>query len=574
MVDRRADLAAAVLEHEHVLDLGPREQRFGARRPTGRRPCGPARRRASRATRRARVRTARPRTRRRPAADRAAPLRPRRSRSARPGASAGQRLANQRTSYGSGASSPPTQNGQPSSGRFGRAWRWPTMLTHSPVSGSKRISPCARGSSSSASPFTSPYLQDGAEVRTVAGAHQIRKMTLDDCPAVARVQARAFFDDPLQVVGAARRRRRGSAILEQVFELLSRYSSVPRGESYTDESRRDCGVLGAARPVRARSPEAADAMAPILDMLGDANARFRAAEDAMRKHRRPADVHFYLQGLGTDPPRQGEGLGVGRRCSRCSTAATRDGMPAYLESTKERNVALLRAPRLRGHRLRRRSPLDGPPMWFMWREPAADACRPQLGAIGDRDELVVARRRSARRSRRISSMSASSWFAGPPAQAMPAHERRDELAVGVPHLVPVAARAASCASTSQRNASCTMNVTPSLARVRCGGPATPSFASKSAAGRPSRRTAGRRARGARSHAVSAARAASSSSISANEPGRVVDRGVAAREIERRPVGVVQRHVDAGRVGVRRGRSRACRPSCRRRRRRARPRGSR
>ena len=36
---------------------------------------------------------------------------------------AGQRLGNQRTSYGSGASIPPGQNGHTASGRFGRAWR-------------------------------------------------------------------------------------------------------------------------------------------------------------------------------------------------------------------------------------------------------------------------------------------------------------------------------------------------------------------------------------------------------------------------------------------------------------------
>ena len=46
---------------------------------------------------------------------------------------AGQRLTNQRVSYGSGASSPPTQNGQATvlrlSGRFGRVWRVPTTCT-------------------------------------------------------------------------------------------------------------------------------------------------------------------------------------------------------------------------------------------------------------------------------------------------------------------------------------------------------------------------------------------------------------------------------------------------------------
>ena len=33
MIDRRADFSPAIFEHEHVLDLGSREQRFAARRP-------------------------------------------------------------------------------------------------------------------------------------------------------------------------------------------------------------------------------------------------------------------------------------------------------------------------------------------------------------------------------------------------------------------------------------------------------------------------------------------------------------------------------------------------------------
>ena len=77
-------------------------------------------------------------------------------------------------------------------------------------------------------------------------------------------------------------------------------------------------------------------MAPMLDLLGDANARFRAAEDTMRGTVR-AELHFYLQGLGTDPPRQGEGL-ASAAMQPVLTRCDAEGIPAYLESTKERNV--------------------------------------------------------------------------------------------------------------------------------------------------------------------------------------------------------------------------------------------
>jgi len=194
--------------------------------------------------------------------------------------------------------------------------------------------------------------------------HQIRKMTVDDCPAIARVQARAFFDDPLQVWALPDPSTRLS-ILERVFELLSRYSSVPRGESYTDATL-SCAAFWVPPGPFEIDREAAVAMAPMLDLLGDANARFRAAEDTMRENR-PSELHFYLQGLGTDPPRQGVGLGsavLQPVLARCDA----ERLPAYLESTKERNVGFYE-----GHGFAvvgcEQISLGGPPLWLMWREP-------------------------------------------------------------------------------------------------------------------------------------------------------------------------------------------------------------
>jgi GNAT superfamily N-acetyltransferase len=193
----------------------------------------------------------------------------------------------------------------------------------------------------------------------------IRKMTVEDCPAVARAMARAFFDDPLQTWALPEETTR-LQILEQVFEILSRYSSVPRGESYTDITR-SCAAFWVPPGPFVLDRAAADAMMPMLDLLGDdANERFRAAEDVMRAHR-PDALHFYLQGLGTDPLRQGEGLGSAAMqpvLPRCDA----DGIPASLESTKERNLGFYEQ-----HHFVVTDcvdiPLDGPKLWMMWREP-------------------------------------------------------------------------------------------------------------------------------------------------------------------------------------------------------------
>ena len=194
--------------------------------------------------------------------------------------------------------------------------------------------------------------------------HRIRKMTVDDCAAIARVQARAFFDDPLQAWALPDASTRLS-ILERVYELMSRHSSVPRGESYTDATL-SCAAFWVPPGPFELDRDAALAMAPILDLLGDATARFGAAEQTMRESR-PTQLHFYLQGLGTDPPRQREGL-ASAVMQPVLTRCDADGIPAYLETTKEQNIGFYEG---QGFAVSgcEQIPLDGPRLWMMWREP-------------------------------------------------------------------------------------------------------------------------------------------------------------------------------------------------------------
>jgi GNAT superfamily N-acetyltransferase len=76
--------------------------------------------------------------------------------------------------------------------------------------------------------------------------------------------------------------------------------------------------------------------------------------------------HWYLAVLGTEPERQGRGLGsavLAPVLARCDS----DGVGAYLESSKESNVAFYARHgfRVTGElRL-----LRGPTMWAMWRDP-------------------------------------------------------------------------------------------------------------------------------------------------------------------------------------------------------------
>lgn len=91
-----------------------------------------------------------------------------------------------------------------------------------------------------------------------------------------------------------------------------------------------------------------------------------AVFDAMG-HAHPAEPHWYLPLIGVESAFQGYGFGsallrhVLKDCDR-------DGLPAYLEATSPRNIALYER-----HGFRRRAPVrvgTCPPITPMWRDPA------------------------------------------------------------------------------------------------------------------------------------------------------------------------------------------------------------
>jgi GNAT superfamily N-acetyltransferase len=84
-----------------------------------------------------------------------------------------------------------------------------------------------------------------------------------------------------------------------------------------------------------------------------------------RKHP-VSPAHWYLAVLGTDPSVQGQGLGsavLRPVLAQCDS----DGVAAYLESSKERNIDFYAR---HGFRVTRELRLPrGPRVWPMWREP-------------------------------------------------------------------------------------------------------------------------------------------------------------------------------------------------------------
>src|SRR5437868_5964061 len=177
--------------------------------------------------------------------------------------------------------------------------------------------------------MTSSQSQPSPVVRVAANA---------DVAAMAAVLGRAFDEDPVwQWVlpdGASRVRR-----LTGLFGIAMRHVHMPHGAS--EAGGRDATVEAAALwdpPGRWHISRGRQVrlLVPLLGVLG------RRTPDALRalgsiENHHPREPHWYLSMLGTDPLAQGNGLGsalLRSRLDRCDIA----GVPAYLESSKERNV--------------------------------------------------------------------------------------------------------------------------------------------------------------------------------------------------------------------------------------------
>lgn len=193
----------------------------------------------------------------------------------------------------------------------------------------------------------------------------VRKATRADSDHLNAVLARAFDDDPLINWMAAQDRRRARRVYDALGITMK--ISMPLGEVYTTD-----GIHGGAlwappgkwkmgmlqQLLLAPSMARISTWRRLPKILGGINA-------VEKKH--PHEPHYYLFVLGTDPEHQGRGVGtqlmqpVLERCDR-------EGIPAYLESSKERNVPLYER---NGFRVTEvfTVPNGGPPAWLMWREP-------------------------------------------------------------------------------------------------------------------------------------------------------------------------------------------------------------
>ncbi len=193
----------------------------------------------------------------------------------------------------------------------------------------------------------------------------MRPATEADVPGLADMLVRSFADDPVAnfMFAGPRRRSRG---LHSFFTSQLRRQYLPHGQVFTTEDLSGVAVWGPPHRARNGLLELVQLLptAPYL-VSGRVHRALRLLFEVDALH--PKEPHWYLATLGTEPELQGRGIGSALLETGLATI-DEAGEPAYLESSKERNVSLYAR---FGFEVVEEfhSAVGSPPMWRMWREP-------------------------------------------------------------------------------------------------------------------------------------------------------------------------------------------------------------
>jgi len=196
----------------------------------------------------------------------------------------------------------------------------------------------------------------------------IRTATSDDLARIATSLADAFWDDPVTEFavpqGSPSRQRR-----LEVFMRAPAKAAIAKHRSVTVDD--DVAAAAVWRPPGHWKVGPLDMVPAIPSMLYALRGRARVAMGMLTaiEAAHPTEPHWYLEILGTRKADQGKGRGsavLAPVLERCDA----EGVPAYLESSKEQNIPFYER---HGFRVTGEitPPRGAPTLWSMWRDPKA-----------------------------------------------------------------------------------------------------------------------------------------------------------------------------------------------------------
>ena len=196
----------------------------------------------------------------------------------------------------------------------------------------------------------------------------VRPARRADVPALGRVLARAFHDDPVMTWMQPDAGRRAAA-LPGFFAALTRHHFLAGGGVQIAVSAAGVGAAALWDPPGRweQTPREQVAMLPAVMRVfrGRLGAGRLLTEQMHAVH--PEEPHWYLAIIGSDPTVRGAGFGAAlmrSRLERCDAEAA----PVYLESSNIDNVPYYSrfGFEVTGEIV---VPDGGPTLWCMWRSP-------------------------------------------------------------------------------------------------------------------------------------------------------------------------------------------------------------
>ncbi|MEO6988808.1 MAG: GNAT family N-acetyltransferase [Aquihabitans sp.] len=197
----------------------------------------------------------------------------------------------------------------------------------------------------------------------------IRAACKDDLPAIGEILAAAFHDDPVwQWLAPAASHAKWMAKASRWFAAeASVYLRRDGAEVLVDDRLGGVAMWGAPGAWKTRPQDIARVALPSASMFGFRLPRALSTSAFAEKRHPEEPHHWYLGYIGTHPDHQGRGVG-GALVLAITERCDAEGLPAYLESSKESNLGFYARfgfvesePMMLGK--------DGPALWPMWREP-------------------------------------------------------------------------------------------------------------------------------------------------------------------------------------------------------------
>jgi len=188
--------------------------------------------------------------------------------------------------------------------------------------------------------------------------------TSADLTGLSASLARAFHDDPVMNYLYRRPSPERDPKVANFF-FLTAQRDLAHGQVWTTPGLEATAIWSAPDEWRLRVGELVRMTPATLSTFGARLPRALRTLSAIEKVH-PKEPHWYLAVLGTHPDHQGKGLGsavLQPVLDHCDA----EGIPAYLESSKDRNVPFYRR---HGFEVTGEVTLPkGPTVWPMWRDP-------------------------------------------------------------------------------------------------------------------------------------------------------------------------------------------------------------